>query len=103
MPNRITEGTALSGDIEGFGISFIEANACGKPVIGGRSGGATEAIQEGITGLLVDPTSVKELADAVEHLSKDRELAERLGRQGRERVERSFDWQYLAQQLEEIL
>ena len=38
------QGTSLAGDIEGFGISFLEAGACGKPVVGGRSGGAVEAI-----------------------------------------------------------
>ena len=103
MPNRVTRGTALEGDIEGFGISFLEANACGKPVIGGRSGGAIEAVEEGVTGLLVDPESEEEIAEAIGTLLEDRSLARRLGENGRRRVEEAFDWRYLARQIEEIL
>jgi len=103
MPNRETEGTPLAGDVEGFGISFMEAGACAKPVIAGRSGGAQEAVVDGVTGLLVDPRSAKEIREAIERLSDDPDLAEKLGRQGRERAERSFDWKCLAKQVEEIL
>ena len=103
MPNRITKGTDLAGDIEGFGISFLEANACGKPVIGGRSGGATEAVMEGVTGLLVDPESEEEIAGAIGRLLEDRSLADRLGENGRRRVEEAFDWRHLAKQVEKIL
>ena len=42
-----------NGDVEGFGLVFLEANACGKPVVGGRSGGAVDAIADGESGLLV--------------------------------------------------
>jgi phosphatidylinositol alpha-1,6-mannosyltransferase len=103
MPNRVTEGTSLAGDVEGFGITFIEAAACGKPSIGGRSGGAVEAIVDGETGFLVDPLSVEEVASAIVRLLEDHELRERLGRKGRERVERMFDWRIVARQVEEIL
>ena len=102
MPNRVTQGTALEGDIEGFGISFLEANACGKPVIGGRSGGAIEAVEEGVVGVLVDPESEEEIAAAIGTLLEDRSLARRLGENGRRRVEDAFDWRYLARQVEEI-
>ena len=57
MPNRQEE----DGDIEGFGMVFLEANAAGKAVIGGKSGGAHEAVADGITGFLVNPENGAEL------------------------------------------
>lgn len=103
MPNRVTEGTDLSGDIEGFGISFVEAGACGKPVVAGRSGGAVEAVVDGQTGLLVDPHSDREVAEALRRLLNDPAEARRLGEAGRRRAETLFDWEALAGQLEEFL
>ncbi len=75
---------------EGFGIVFLEANACGKPVIGGRSGGIPDAVLDGETGILVDPTNVDEIASAIIKLLTDEELAKEMGRKGRERVLREF-------------
>lgn len=103
MPNRTTEGTALAGDIEGFGISFVEAGACGRPVIAGRSGGAVEAVLDGQTGLLVDPLSDGQVAEALRRLLDDPGLARRLGEAGRRRAEALFDWDLLAKQIEAIL
>ncbi len=103
MPNRVTEGTQLSGDIEGFGISFIEAGACGKPVIAGRSGGAVEAVLDEQTGLLVDPRTEIDTAAAITRLLDEPGLSATLGAQARQRIQREFDWRILARQLEEIL
>lgn len=103
MPNRVTTQTALTGDIEGFGISFIEAGACGKPVVAGRSGGAVEAVVDGETGLLVDPESPDAVVDAIRRLLADPALAHRLGQAGRQRVETAYDWRDLAKQVAEIL
>lgn len=103
MPNRVTEGTALAGDVEGFGISFVEAGACGKPVVAGRSGGAVEAVLDGETGLLVDPRSDQGVAEAIQRLLKDPAEARRLGEAGRRRAEALFDWDALARQVEAIL
>ncbi len=75
------------GDFEGFGIVFLEAGACGKPVIGGRSGGVPEAVIDGVTGILVNPTDVDELSAAITRLLADRGEAMRLGTQGRRRTE----------------
>lgn len=102
MPNRITQETPLAGDVEGFGISFLEAGACGKPVVAGRSGGAEEAVSDEATGLLVDPNSEEEIAEAIVRLLEDRAWAQGLGEQGRRRAEMS-SWQNLAEQLVEIL
>lgn len=88
----ISRETPGQAGVEGFGIVYLEANACGKPVIGGRSGGVTEAVIDGETGLLVDPHNVAEIGQALYRLLTDEALAHRLGCQGRDRVRQEFDW-----------
>ncbi len=78
--------------VEGFGISLVEASACGVPVVGGRSGGIPDAVREGETGLLVDPTDPREVGEAVHRILADNELARRLGEAGRRAVETHFNW-----------
>jgi len=78
MPNR----TLADGDTEGFGLIFLEANACGKPVIGGRAGGAVDAIVDGETGLLVDGDDIEAIADAIRKLLGDVGLRARLAAGG---------------------
>ncbi|HIG45410.1 MAG TPA: glycosyltransferase family 4 protein [candidate division Zixibacteria bacterium] len=103
MPNRVTTASALAGDIEGFGIAFVEAGACGKPVIACRSGGAVEAVLDEETGLLVEPGSDEAVVTAIRRLLHDPDLAKRLGEAGRRRVETTFDWPILSAQLERWL
>ena len=91
MPNR-----EIDGDIEGFGMVFLEANAARKPVIGGMSGGTGDAIVHGVTGLRVDGTDVKAISDSVIYLLKDREKARNMGKAGRRRVEEEFTWESVA-------
>lgn len=74
MPNR----ELLNGDTEGFGLVFLEANACGLPVIAGRDGGSTDAVQDGVNGLVVDGKSVPEIATAMRRLRDEPELREGL-------------------------
>ena len=91
MPN--IEVYDSTDSIEGFGIVFIEANACGKPVIGGRSGGVVDgAIIDGVNGLLVDPANINEIGEKIILLLRDEELSKRLGAAGRARVEKDFQW-----------
>ncbi len=97
MPSRESEF-----DAEGFGIVYLEANSFGKPVVAGRSGGASEAVADGETGILVDPLDSIEIAEAIIKILKDKELAGKLGRQGRFRVEKEFLWQQRKQIMEEI-
>lgn len=73
MPNR----TMPDGDTEGFGLVFREANACRKPVIGGRAGGVVEAVLDNASGLLVDGNNVEQIAAAIERILGDDALAER--------------------------
>jgi phosphatidylinositol alpha-1,6-mannosyltransferase len=97
LPNRID-----NGDVEGFGIVFLEAAAAGRPSIGGRSGGVGEAVAEGVSGLLVSGTSAEELAGALARLANDPGLRHRLGTAGRQRVLRSFTWEAAARRTREI-
>ena len=87
------------GDTEGFGITYLEANACGKPVIGGDSGGVGDAIADGESGYLVDPLDAEGIAAKLLYLLKHAEEAERMGRYGRKRVEEAFTWDAIAVRL----
>lgn len=80
MPNR----EMPDGDTEGFGLVFLEANACGKPVIGGTAGGAVEAVRDGENGLLVDGWSVASVAEAIVRLLSDTELHRSISARGLE-------------------
>ena len=91
------------GDVEGFGIVFLEANACGKPVIAGRSGGISEAVVDGRTGILVDPESVDQIKNAVLKILEDEEYAKRLGENGLRRVREGFSWESRAEELKEYI
>lgn len=79
-------------DIEGFGIVFLEAAMAGLPCIAGKSGGATEAVEDEVTGLLVEPDNPQAVADAVLRLVGDAEFRVRLGHAARSRVQSSFRW-----------
>jgi len=91
------------GDVEGFGIVYLEANMFSKPVIAGRSGGVPEAVIDGYTGLLVNPLDVSQIVKAVIQLIDDRQMADLLGQQGARRVNKEFDWQKQARKLKKIL
>lgn len=87
MPNR----ELANGDTEGFGLVFLEANACGLAVIAGRDGGSRDAVQHGVNGLVVDGQSVSEIAEAMLALHEDRELRNKMSCRALE-VARTADW-----------
>jgi phosphatidylinositol alpha-1,6-mannosyltransferase len=89
-------------DVEGFGIVFLEAGACGVPVVGARSGGVPDAVRDGETGLLVPPSSPDALAEALTRLLTSPDLAERLGRQARRAVVHDASWAHIADQLWDV-
>jgi phosphatidyl-myo-inositol dimannoside synthase len=91
LPNRIEEG-----DVEGFGMVFLEAAATGRPTIGGRTGGVPEAMIDRETGLLVSGTDVGELAAVIQDLASSPEKRHAMGSAGRERVCRAFTWERVA-------
>ena len=89
MPNVQSE----VGDLEGFGMVFLEANATGKAVIGGRSGGTADAVEQAVTGFLVDPDDDAELIEKLRLLLIDSELRKRMGSAGLDRVRNQFSWE----------
>ncbi len=97
LPNRV-EGI----DFEGFGIVFLEAAASGKPAIGGATGGVSEAIENGVTGLLVGGRDVGELASALERLVGAPRLRARMGDAARKRAQREFGWRRAAAAVERL-
>lgn len=100
MPSReIEEG----GHIEGFGIVYLEANACAKPVIGGHSGGVGEAIRDGETGFLVNPARPEEIAEKIHFLLSRPDEAQRLGRQGLRWVRETFHWDRYTKEAYQLL
>ena len=100
MPSRYDKET---GDSEGFGITYLEANACEKPVIGGRSGGVEDAIVDGKTGFLVNPNDIDEIANKLILLLENSSLANDIGKQGRNRVLKHYTWDIITKKMEESI
>lgn len=90
LPARARVGAHPEG--EGFGLVYLEAAAAGLPVVAGKAGGAVEAVEEGRTGLLVDPEDPRAVAEALIELLGDRDRARDMGRAGREFVEERFSY-----------
>jgi phosphatidylinositol alpha-1,6-mannosyltransferase len=93
MPCRTRRGGL---DVEGLGMVYLEAAACGLPVVAGTSGGAPEAVQDGVTGHVVDPRSPAAVADALCALLDDPARARAMGAAGRAWVERRWSWDTIA-------
>jgi len=81
----------LASPAEPLGVVFMEAMACGIPVVGARGGGVGEIVSHGVDGLLVEPGSVSALVGAVRALQDDRAMRHRLGSAGRATVVGRFD------------
>lgn len=88
---------------EGFGVVFLEAQACGRPVIAGRSGGSPEALEDGATGLLVDGRDVDQIAKALTTVLADPELGSRMGAAARDRVDPTWSWDSIVARLTDDL
>jgi phosphatidylinositol alpha-1,6-mannosyltransferase len=86
MPSRVLSGL----NWEGFGIVFLEAALAGRPAIGGRTGGTADAIDDEVTGLLVDPEAPGALTQAIRRLLNDPDLRQRLGRAGEEAARNTY-------------
>ena len=89
---------------EGFGIVFVEAAACGVPAIAGASGGAAEAVADGVTGhVIADPRDVNQLVDRLDEMLSDDDRRSTMGRAARERVAAEFSYDVLARRLGDAL
>ncbi len=90
-------------DVEGLGMVFLEASACGLPVVAGDSGGAPDAVLDGVTGTVVDGHSVAAVAAALNRFLTDTALAAKLGAAGRDWVVDEWGWDAQAARLAELL
>lgn len=87
---------------ESFGVSAIEASACGLPVIASDVGGLPEVIEDKVTGYIVPSKDAKKLADKLYNLVINKEKRENLGEKGRKRVEELYNWNKNVDKMEEI-
>ena len=100
MPSR----SRLAGlEVEGLGIVYLEASACGLPVIAGNSGGAPDAVVQGVTGLVVNGKDQHAVATSIATLLNDQEKAREMGRKGREWVIGQWRWEIWSEKFRELL
>jgi phosphatidylinositol alpha-1,6-mannosyltransferase len=100
MPSR----SRLAGlEVEGLGIVYLEASACGLPVIAGNSGGAPDAVIDGVTGVVVDGKDQHVVATSIVNLLEDQEKAREMGRNGREGVINQWRWEIWSEKFRALL
>ena len=85
-------------NVEGFGISFLEASASGLPVVAGDSGGVRSAVRDGQTGFVVPPGDVPAVAEAIARLLRDATHRAAVGAEGRRAVESHYNWARVARE-----
>ena len=90
-------------EVEGLGIVYLEASACGLPVVGGKSGGAPDAVLVGETGVVVDGTNSSEIAEACIDLLNNPELCALMGATGRTWIIENWRWEIWATKYAELL
>jgi phosphatidylinositol alpha-1,6-mannosyltransferase len=99
MPSR----SRLAGlEVEGLGIVYLEASSCALPVIAGRSGGAPDAVDEGVTGFSVDGTSPTEVSQAIIKLFDDPISAKAMGAAGRSWIIEKWRWEIWAKEFNSL-
>lgn len=100
MPSR----SRFAGlEVEGLGIVYLEASACGLPVVAGNSGGAPDAVVEGITGLVVDGTNNTQIADAVITLLTNPQKCKEMGDAGQAWIKENWRWEIWSKRFNELL
>ncbi len=90
-------------EVEGLGIVYLEASACGLPVIAGSSGGAPDAVLEGVTGIVVDGENNNEIAAAAIKLLNDLDGARAMGLAGREWIIENWRWEIWSERFNKLL
>ena len=90
-------------EVEGLGIVYLEASACGIPVVAGKSGGAPDAVIEGVTGLCVDGTDISQIANAVIDIFGDAKRASNMGVAGRNWIVDQWRWEIWSKEFNSLL
>ncbi|MCK4554004.1 glycosyltransferase family 4 protein, partial [Candidatus Parcubacteria bacterium] len=93
----------MDGDFEGFGIVYLEANLCNKPVIAGDSGGVRDAVKDHVNGILVDPDNTEAIAEGILELALNQILRQKLGEQGWRRAIEKFNWEKQARKIFQLI
>jgi len=88
-------------EVEGFGIALLEANACGTPVIAGNTGGMVDAVLDGKTGILINPSDKSELIEAIVNILNNPLLADSMASVGRRRVLEELSWKKITKKIVE--
>lgn len=100
MPTRTRRG---GFEVEGLGIVYLEASATGLPIVVGSSGGAPDTVRPGETGVVVDGSSPRAVADRLTALLLDRHVTRRMGVNGRRWVEQCWGWDLMSDRLRGLL
>lgn len=87
---------------ESFSYTCAQAMAAGKPVVASRIGGIPETVEDGVSGVIVEPGDAEQLAEAIMRVARDPALRERMGRAGRDKAARDFDPTMVAQRNLEV-
>ncbi len=95
----VSKGNSRNGDSEGFGITYLEANACKKAVIGSKTDGIIDAVEDGVNGLLVAPNNILETEQAIVQLLENKDLANKLGENGLQRIKMNFTWEKITESI----
>jgi len=90
-------------EVEGLGIVYLEASACGIPVVAGNSGGAPDAVLEGVTGLCVDGTNIEQITAAIVEICRDAERASHMGAAGRNWIVNQWRWEIWSKEFNALL
>ena len=100
MPSR----SRMAGlEVEGLGIVYLEASGCGLPVIAGNSGGAPDAVVDGVTGIVVDGTNINAIAGAIVRVLSDPAKRSAMGSAGNEWVSNGWTWDIWSAKFAQLL
>ena len=91
-----------NGDVEGFGIVFVEAGACGKPVIAGDSGGTSDPVRHGENGLRIDASRSENIRAAILELAADPERREAMGEAGKRIARQEYTWDIVTEKIQAV-
>jgi phosphatidylinositol alpha-1,6-mannosyltransferase len=100
MPSR---SRMVGLEVEGLGIVYLEASGCGLPVIAGNSGGAPDAVVDGVTGIVVDGRNTNEIAAAIVRVLSDPTKMRAMGAAGNEWVSAGWSWEIWSEKFASLL
>ncbi len=98
----ILPALSVKDDVEGFGIVLLEAAAAGLPVVATRVGGIPDAVEDGKSGVLIDPGNYELMSRTIVALLRDDEMRVSLGEFSRNRVREDFNWESIAKKYEQL-